>query len=200
MLRLWIETGAAYPGTYAALGTGMLGEYRQNALQHPDLQWASTKAAMEVMSRRCATCHGKGVAPPLPQSTTDDKGKPPWEPLRKDDHREWLSRHLVYNLSRPEKSLLLLAPLSKSAGGYGFCKSNLKSEIRLSEAAKSEIESWRRLYLEARWVVRELMFRHPALNFDELLFVKRTHQRMRISVRTMSARRSSRARICACCP
>jgi hypothetical protein len=28
------------------------------------------------------------------------------------------SRHRVYNLSRPEKSLVLLAPLSRKAGGY----------------------------------------------------------------------------------
>jgi hypothetical protein len=139
MLRLWIETGAAYPGTYAALGTGMLGEYRHNALQHPDLQWASTKAAIEVMNRRCATCHGKGVAPPLPQSATDDKGKPPWEPLRKDDHREWLSRHLVYNLSRPEKSLLLLAPLAKEAGGYGVCGGRAK--LPLSQSVRQEPHS-----------------------------------------------------------
>ncbi len=31
------------------------------------------------------------------------------------------NRHLLYNLSRPKKSLLLLAPLSCSAGGYGIC-------------------------------------------------------------------------------
>jgi hypothetical protein len=28
----------------------------------------------------------------------------------------------MFNLSRPEKSLLLLAPLAKSAGGYGLCR------------------------------------------------------------------------------
>ena len=29
-----------------------------------------------------------------------------------------LSRHLVYNLSKPQDSLLLLAPLAKAVGGY----------------------------------------------------------------------------------
>ena len=33
------------------------------------------------------------------------------------------SRHILYNLSRPEKSLLLLAPLAQDAGGYGLCGS-----------------------------------------------------------------------------
>ena len=32
MLRLWIEVGAAYPGTYAALGCGMIGGYAENGL------------------------------------------------------------------------------------------------------------------------------------------------------------------------
>ncbi len=37
------------------------------------------------------------------------------------DPRLQFSRHILYNLSRPEKSLLLLAPLAKSAGGHGTC-------------------------------------------------------------------------------
>jgi len=31
------------------------------------------------------------------------------------------SRHLVWNLTRPEKSMMLLAPLTREAGGYGLC-------------------------------------------------------------------------------
>jgi len=30
MLRLWIEVGAPYAGTYAALGTGSVGGYAEN--------------------------------------------------------------------------------------------------------------------------------------------------------------------------
>ena len=33
-----------------------------------------------------------------------------------------MSRHIVFNLTRPEKSLLLLAPLAESAGGFGLCR------------------------------------------------------------------------------
>ena len=32
LLRLWIESGAAYPGTYAALGCGMIGDYAENQI------------------------------------------------------------------------------------------------------------------------------------------------------------------------
>lgn len=39
-----------------------------------------------------------------------------------DDVRIRWSRHLVFNLSRTDKSLILLAPLGKQAGGYGLCR------------------------------------------------------------------------------
>jgi hypothetical protein len=37
------------------------------------------------------------------------------------DSRLQFHRHRVYNLTRPEKSLILLAPLAKAAGGYETC-------------------------------------------------------------------------------
>ena len=39
-----------------------------------------------------------------------------------DDPRLKLSRHIVFNLSQPERSLLLLAPLAPAAGGFGLCR------------------------------------------------------------------------------
>ena len=79
LVRLWIESGAPYAGTYAALGTGMV------------------KAPIEnkVWKKRCTSCHKK----------PND-----------------VQAELFYNLTRPEKSLVLLAPLSKEAGGYGKCE------------------------------------------------------------------------------
>jgi cytochrome c553 len=43
--RLWIETGAAYPGTYAALGSGMIGNYAENNQVNTGADWPATKAA-----------------------------------------------------------------------------------------------------------------------------------------------------------
>jgi len=40
-VRLWIETGATYPGTYASLGTGMV----------------NTRPDRKILQRRCASCH-----------------------------------------------------------------------------------------------------------------------------------------------
>ena len=39
-----------------------------------------------------------------------------------NDIRIRFSRHLMFNLSRPEKSLILLAPMATDAGGYGLCR------------------------------------------------------------------------------
>jgi len=122
LIKFWIESGAPYPGTYAALGTGMIGDYAENQLGHPDANWPATRTASDILLRRCGSCHN-AKSMPLPSSASDDQKLPPWDPLKKVDYRRQFSRHLLYNLTRPEMSMLLLAPLSREAGGYGLCKS-----------------------------------------------------------------------------
>ena len=119
VVRLWIETGAAYPGTYAALGCGSIGGYAQNQLDRSDLQWPSVVAAGDALKRRCAECHD--AKRPLPLSPSDEIGGPPWVNLTPTDVRRRYARHLLYNLTRPDKSRLLSAPLAKAAGGYESC-------------------------------------------------------------------------------
>ena len=121
VVRLWLEMGAPYPGTYAALGSGMIGGYAENHLDRRDLEWPETKAAQQVLQERCAACHVKEKKNQLPLSPTDEIGGPPWDVLHQDDIRRRYSRHLLYNLSHPAKSRLLLAPLARSAGGYESC-------------------------------------------------------------------------------
>jgi len=120
MLRLWIESGAAYPGTYAALGCGMIGNYSQNRQIHTGHDWPATRGAAAVIDRRCATCHAQ-PARLLPRSLGDERGVSFWEPTL-GDPRLLTSRHIVFNLSRPEQSIILLAPLAESAGGWGLCR------------------------------------------------------------------------------
>jgi hypothetical protein len=154
MVKLWIDAAATFPGTYAALGSGMIGSYA--ALQYgtrPKIDytsWPGLKAARDVLDRRCASCHTGSRQ--LPGSPADDLqlrlhhlayggGKPrfwdpPWVQASDDDAPrpgsvEWMrqhadprlqfSRHILYNLSRPEASLQLLAPLAKAAGGQALC-------------------------------------------------------------------------------
>ncbi len=119
MLRLWIELGAPYPGTYAALGCGSVGGYHQNQLVNTDFDWPTTKAGAEVIKRRCASCHSENDV--LPLSISDERGVSFWR-FDLDDPRLKLSRHIAFNLSRPDKSLLVLAPLADKAGGLGLCR------------------------------------------------------------------------------
>jgi hypothetical protein len=120
MLRLWIESGAAYPGTYAALGCGMIGNYQENELVNTGLGWSETRAAAAVIGQRCASCHEK-PSRVLPTNLADERGVSFWQPSLSDP-RLLTSRHIVFNLSSPEKSLMLLAPLAESAGGWGLCR------------------------------------------------------------------------------
>ena len=55
LLRLWIDTGAAYPGTYAALGCGMIGNYAENQEIDTGQDWPATQAAAKVIQQtlRC---------------------------------------------------------------------------------------------------------------------------------------------------
>jgi hypothetical protein len=154
MIKLWIDAAATFPGTYAALGSGMIGPYAElqyNTKPTIDyLSWPSMKAAKEVLDQRCASCHEAEMK--LPSTPKDnlglrlhhlvyDQGKPRyWDPpwirtygdgsLRPGSF-EWLraygdprlrfSRHKIYNLSQPQQSIQLLAPLPKAAGGLGIC-------------------------------------------------------------------------------
>ena len=130
VIRLWIDSGAAYPGTYAALGTGMIGHYSSGGIDRQDLRWPSVENAREVLRRRCIGCHKGAIS--LPDSPSDNRRLVPWaegamnDLARRTSQRNnpvfRFSRHALYNLSRPEKSLQLLAPLSKDGGGYGICK------------------------------------------------------------------------------
>lgn len=82
LIRYWIEAGANYIGTYAALCDGFV-----------------KVEADSVIRENCGKCHSV---------LTDFRINP----------------ELIYNLSRPENSLALMAPLSKEQGGYGLCRVN----------------------------------------------------------------------------
>jgi hypothetical protein len=96
LVQLWIDTGALYSGTYAVLNTGIVAV--------PD------KTVRPVVQRRCMTCHNATL------------------PLGPGIHKTQPERHVpahclnLYNLTRPEKSMILMAPLAKEAGGYEWCK------------------------------------------------------------------------------
>lgn len=124
MIRYWIESAALYPGTYASLGCGSVGGYIENRQVNLDDKWPTHKPYYDAISSRCIDCHKKNLNLPIPNCMSDELGKSFWR-LNWNDNRLLFSRHLVFNLTRPEKSMLLLAPLSKEAGGLGLCKNSL---------------------------------------------------------------------------
>ncbi|MCP4452185.1 MAG: hypothetical protein GY809_12035, partial [Planctomycetes bacterium] len=123
LVRYWLESGAAYPGTYGALGSGMIGGYYENHQVLTDTEWPGSKEAArkaaKAIQQRCSGCHtGNSI---LPKTLSDERGVSFWRPDMRDP-RLRLARHAVFNLTRPDKSLMLLAPMAKAAGGYGICK------------------------------------------------------------------------------
>jgi len=63
---------------------------------------------VDVHQNRCGSCHSENF------------------PTNKDDPRS----HWLYNLDTPTKSVILLAPLAKEAGGWGLCQEKATAKGR----------------------------------------------------------------------
>ena len=121
VVQMWIDTGATYPGTYAALrpGTPPSSHTRPDPGDYPVTFGAvATKTKLAggdsidaIVKRRCMTCHNDAL------------------PLGQGIHKKQKFLNVpihyclnLYNLTAPGKSMILRAPLTKEAGGYGWCK------------------------------------------------------------------------------
>ncbi|TWT81044.1 translocation protein TolB [Planctomycetes bacterium CA13] len=135
MIRYWIETGACYPGTYAALGHGSIGGYQQNKQFNEDKDWPTREAFSRVITQRCTECHQRELDLPTPTTMSDEIGISFWN-FEVSDPRFKFSRHRMFNLSEPEKSRFLLGALSKEAGGLGLC-----SEVVFTDTQDADYQS-----------------------------------------------------------
>jgi hypothetical protein len=133
-LWLWIESGATYAGTYAALRN----EKDQN------LAGAAAgrvfREAAPVLQRRCRACHTAGdvdtaAAKPLPFGNDYERKRKAElkRPLGayervvfEHDPIARFSPNILLNFTRPRLSPLLLGPLARSAGGFGSCPAVFK--------------------------------------------------------------------------
>jgi hypothetical protein len=143
-LRLWIDASATYAGTYGALGNGMLSMVKNQ-------RYAPIS---DVVARRCATCHQES----LQSLYIPEQGQLLRSHALPDlPEQRLLHREIVYNLTRPEKSMVLLAPLAKDRGGYGLCGMsavfNDRSDpdyrclLETIEAAKADLDKMQRFDL-----------------------------------------------------
>lgn len=96
VIRLWIDTSATYPGTYASLRSGFY--------------WPVINTV--PLLQRCGECHAS-------EDTRAGRVQP-WMGWNFPGHH-WEWGGTAVNLSNPELSFLLRAPLAKEAGGLGLC-------------------------------------------------------------------------------
>ena len=103
-VRLWVEASAYFAGTYA------LYNHRENAVAGALLNNARVeigKPLDQIVYSRCLWCH--------------DSAASIGRRVRKGRMNSPKHCWNLYNLSYPEKSTILRAPLAKEAGGYGWC-------------------------------------------------------------------------------
>jgi hypothetical protein len=125
---LWIESGAPFAGSYAAL--------RNEADQKvaSEATYLAIGQSRDVLKQRCGACHElddrtkvDGMALPFQPITRDnsrglDRRTAMYERVvLEDDPLARFSDDILLNFTRPAMSPLLLAPLSKQAGGCGAC-------------------------------------------------------------------------------
>jgi hypothetical protein len=128
-LWLWIESGAPYAGTYAALRNE---NAQTNAFAAVGRVFHDQSA---VLQRRCLTCHktsatrvGEGLLLPFDYEARRKSKNQLQRPtaayervVLEDDPIARFSTSILLNFTRPHLSPLLLGPLAKTAGGFGSC-------------------------------------------------------------------------------
>jgi hypothetical protein len=117
IVRFWIDAGPVYYGTTAMTLYHTMWEPEERP--NPDrLAPRILPADTDVLGRRCVSCHAPDQTP------YKDNKFPfaivwPWYIFGGDLRG---GRGYFINLTNPESSILLLAPLSKAAGGLDLCR------------------------------------------------------------------------------
>lgn len=100
----WIDAGTPYAGTYACSGSG---------------KGVGVHVPLETAEIRCATCHVRGDGGYVFNSARLKRARYAGSPERRED---FSNDDSLVDLTEPEKSLILMAPLAKKAGGLGWCR------------------------------------------------------------------------------
>jgi hypothetical protein len=127
-LWLWIESGAPYAGTYAALRNVKQQDEAGDAVQRV------FRGEHALLKRRCGPCHDVdhpnsetgNPLPLVPEFRRNGRGaQTPTGAYERvvfeNDPIAKFGAGILLNFSRPELSPLLLGPLATGAGGFGSC-------------------------------------------------------------------------------
>lgn len=135
LVRLWIESGAVFAGTYAVRN-------RENSAVSEAFcnttQAQIGKPVGPIVAKRCLTCHGSVANLGRRVEKKRVNSEYTTSPANGWRDRVNLPKHCwnLYDLSRPEKSMILLAPLAKEAGGYEWCKAKDGKTVAVFRDAK----------------------------------------------------------------
>ena len=124
MIMQWLDASAPYAGTYAALGCGFISASKCGIGYKPSWWYTSNPGSAAAVKSRCVSCH---TTPTTISDGTRVKFHDPKDP--RSGRTAQTSSHTLYNLTRPEKSIYLMAPLAKSAGGLGLCTNGLGKAV-----------------------------------------------------------------------
>lgn len=136
-LVTWIDLNAPYYGTYAI--TRYTANFGRCVVEDASALW-------RVLGKRCFGCHKQKSSPPgVPEggfSRFDKHAGRDFVWATKD--RYDTSNAVLVNLTHPEQSRLLRAPLAKAAGGLGLHKKSPFESVQdpVYQAALKEIRSW----------------------------------------------------------
>lgn len=122
-VRLWVEASAYFAGTYAVYN------HSENAVAGAlanDYRVEIGKPLDGIVYNRCLWCH--------------DSAASMGRRVRKGKMNEPKHCWNLYNLSHPEKSMILLAPLAKEAGGYGWCKDNYGQPVGFRDTSDPDYQ------------------------------------------------------------
>ncbi len=141
LIRFWLDSGATYAGVYACNSHGSIGNYVMNVNSRDDKDWPELAAYEDVLTRRCDECHA-----PTPESKKVGSYTQPaqfyvlYYPPEKHQKNMFVARsmaqdggrfnrHVVFDLSYPDRSKVARAPLAKEQGGLGVCEAKSGKKI-----------------------------------------------------------------------
>lgn len=181
ILRAWLDTGSMQVGTFASANTGFAHNYYYDRLHRREKARPENIAAVDNTIRsRCAKCHihGDGHLPLL--SWGDDWGHMPVPKNGGGVKPSAFSRQFYYNYTRPEKSLVLLKPLAKSAGGLADDKDKKCHPIVFSDKNDADYQKILQNFKElADWLKQDSPFQNEP-NFHPNIGYIKTMQKCKI--------------------